>query len=105
MAACDIDVPQRAGQAVLEVGYSDGGRVWWDDALSTRVNGGGTRLGQMAGLDRARSRFQCLLRREAIVCGRRSPLRSPRSGGVSPPAWWPMVYHVSGSRRPRCKCQ
>ena len=105
MAACDIDVPQRAGQAVLEVGYSDGGRVWWDDALSTRVNGGGTRLGQMAGSNRGRSRFQCPPRRAAIVCGQRSPLRSPHSGGASPPVWSRMAYHVLGDRRPGSLCR
>ncbi len=33
IVVCDIDVPRYAGQAVVELGYSDRGRVWWDDAL------------------------------------------------------------------------
>lgn len=31
--ACDLTVPRHAGQAVVELGYSDRCRVWWDDAL------------------------------------------------------------------------
>ena len=33
IVACDVDVPQHAGRAVVELGYSDRGRVSWDDAL------------------------------------------------------------------------
>jgi len=33
IAACEIDVPPGAQQVVLEIGYSDRARVWWNNVL------------------------------------------------------------------------